>query len=329
MLRNKILILCLSSLLLAGFVIFALSAYQKGKNVMQRNFPREEKQVEEIPEVVSLILGGDVMLGRNVRERALLLKDYAYTTEKIKEFTKTSDIFFVNLENPVIKNCPNHNSGFKFCSPSEMLLGLNEAGVNVVSLANNHSMNYGSDGVGETKKFLESSAISAVGLDNLAVKEISGIKFGFLGFDFTVKSPTKEDYQLVSGSDKKVDFLLVGIHWGDEYKDKANSNQRKWARSMVLNGADIIAGHHPHWVEDFECLGGDGEAVNLKLCDGVVGKPVYYSLGNLIFDQMWSEETKKGLLVKLEINKNGISKEDRINIYIEKSGQPEVVDNFN
>jgi poly-gamma-glutamate synthesis protein (capsule biosynthesis protein) len=328
--RYKIFILCFLSLFLIAFVVIDFQLSQRPKNVLQNNsLVNEEIKVINL-NTVSLILGGDVMLGRNIRETALLLKDYAYTTENIKEFTKTSDIFFVNLENPVIINCPNHNGGFKFCAPSEMLLGLNEAGVNVVSLANNHSRNYGMEGLKETEEYLKSNLISAVGLNNLIIKESNGVKLGFLGFDFTVNSPTKEDYQLVSDSDKKVDFLVVGVHWGDEYKDKANPNQRKWARSMVANGADIITGHHPHWVENFECLNPEGtENVLSVLCDGVSGKPVYYSLGNLIFDQMWSEETKKGLLIKLEINKNGVIKEERVNTYIEKLGQPEIVNNPN
>jgi poly-gamma-glutamate synthesis protein (capsule biosynthesis protein) len=64
---------------------------------------------------------------------------------------------------------------------------------------------------------------------------------------------------------------------------------------------------------------------NDSVCDGITSKPIYYSLGNLVFDQMWSEETKKGMLVKLEIGKNGIIKEERIDTYIKNVGQPEIV----
>lgn len=326
--RLKTSILVLLLFLLSGFVVgLRLINVPKEENAsFQKDIPDGDMTRQKSLNA-TVIFGGDVMLGRNVRETALLLHDYSYTTERIKEYTRPSDIFFVNLENPVIEDCPNHFGGFTFCAPPKMLDGLSTAGVNIVSLANNHSGNYGISGLEETKLYLKDRLISFVGQDNFEIKEVNGIKFGFLGFDFTVKEMSNENLRLIEDLNSKVDFLIVGVHWGEEYKDKANSNQRKWARQMVSHGADIVVGHHPHWVQDFECLNDKGnDTISTSLCDGVSGKPVYYSLGNLIFDQMWSEETKKGMLVKLVIEKRGITQEERMKTYIEKTGQPRIED---
>lgn len=324
--RLKTSFLVLLLFLLSGFVVgLRLINYPKNENAsFQKDFPDGGTTGQESLNV-TVIIGGDVMLGRNVRETALSLNNYSYTTERIREYTRASDIFFVNLENPVIEDCPNHFGGFTFCAPPKMLEGLSMAGANIVSLANNHSGNYGKSGLEETKLYLKDSLISFVGQDNFEIKEVNGIKFGFLGFDFTVKEMSNDNLLLIEDSNSKVDFLIIGVHWGEEYKDKANTNQRKWAREMVGHGADIVVGHHPHWVQDFECLNDRGnDTISTSLCDGVLGKPVYYSLGNLIFDQMWSEETKKGMLVKLVIEKRGITQEERVNTYIEKPGQPRI-----
>ena len=86
--------------------------------------------------------------------------------------------------------------------------------------------------------------------------------------------------------------------------------QRDWATFMVEAGADVIAGHHPHWVQEIEYI------------DEV---PVYYSLGNFVFDQMWSEETKKGLVVKLTFEDGEIVNEELLPTYMSFHAQPEFV----
>ncbi len=284
---------------------------------------------DAVNDTVSVLFGGDVMLGRGVMQTTITKSDYSYPFEKIKDFTKESDIFFVNLENPIIDNCPENSDGLKFCASPGMIAGLRNAGINVVSVANNHSGNYGKSGITETKDFLERENIMVVGQSDLLIKEFGNFSIGFLGFDFTVKSPAESDYRLIKESDGKVDFLIIGVHWGEEYKSKANPYQRKWAREIVRDGADIIVGHHPHWIQDFECIGSDNnESIISSQCDGINGIPVYYSLGNLVFDQMWSEETKKGLLVKLELGKEGIKREEKYNTYMESIGQPEISSNF-
>ena len=264
------------------------------------------------PKPVSIILAGDVMLGRSVTIESLdKQKNPKYPFLKVADVFRQVDIVFVNLENPVVENCPRVEHGFTFCSPPQMLEGLSFSGVNVVTIANNHSLNFGPGGFEETKRHLNTYAIDAVGYGNLVIRKLGNTSIGFLGFDFLSSKPTTSDFNLIKQSNGKVDILIVGVHWGVEYESEPREFQREWARQMVRAGVDVISGHHPHWVQSDEVI------------DGV---PVYYSLGNFVFDQMWSEETKKGMLVELLIQNGEIKESNRMNTYISNWAQPEVVD---
>jgi len=260
----------------------------------------------------TIIFTGDIMLGRSVMGASLDNNDPLYPFRHVADVIKSSDITFVNLENPIVGDCQRHVGGFKFCTTAEIAKGLNFAGIDIVTLANNHSGNYGQLGFEETKKYLANDGIKYVGDGNLEIIEKKGIKFGFLGFNYTFGSDNlDEDLDLIIDSDSKVDVLIVGSHWGEEYKDVGNSFQKVVAKKMVENGADVIIGHHPHWVQDMQDLN---------------GKPVYYSLGNFIFDQMWSEETKKGLVVKMTFEGKELVKREEFKTYIQNIGQPIIID---
>lgn len=269
------------------------------------------------PKLIKLFLVGDVMLGRTVMTTSLdKHSDPTYPFLNVADRMREADIVFVNLENPIVEGCPRHYDGFKFCADPKMVEGLVYAGVDVVTLANNHSRNYGQDGLRETVKFLSDVGIKSTGLDELIVVDEGGTKFGFLGFDFLSNVPRDEDFSLVKRSDEQVDVLVVGVHWGWEYQDTANQNQRQWARQLVENGADLVVGHHPHWVQPFDyAQGKDGEM-----------KPVYYSLGNFVFDQMWSRKTREGLALELVYENEKLVSEGKLPIYMENWAQPEFIE---
>jgi len=255
-----------------------------------------------------IILTGDIMLGRSVMATSLLRKNVNYPFEKVAKILKSADITAGNLENPITKDCPISNDGFKFCTSPEMAEGLIFAGVDVVSLANNHTTNYGNDGFIQTKNYLKNENVDFVGDKNLVIKEVNGIKFGFLGMDFVVNKPTEIDYEFIKESKKNVDVLIVMLHWGVEYTSSPTATQKLIAKKIIESGADVIAGGHPHWPQDIEYI---------------EGKPVFYSLGNFVFDQSWSEETKKGLVVKLRYQGNKLLGVDKMPIYMKNFGQPE------
>ncbi len=102
------------------------------------------------------------------------------------------------------------------------------------------------------------------------------------------------------------DIVIVSFHWGEEYTKTITSHQKELAHIAIESGADVVVGHHPHWVQEKEIYH---------------DKPVYYSLGNFVFDQMWSEETRKGVLLKLVFNGRALVGEELLPILIFDFGQ--------
>jgi len=311
--RKFFLLLIFASLVF--FVFISFFNKQTSVQVIETIITEKQSEPDQDDSLISLIFTGDVMLGRSVMAETAKVNDVNYPFLKVADKLKSADLVFVNLENPIINNCPAHIGGFKFCSPPTSVDALKNAGINVVTLANNHSSNYGEDGVEQTVSLLEKNGIAVTGLGNLAIRQIKGVKFGFLGFDKSQQTApvlSKSEIELITSSDKEVDVLIVAMHWGVEYQSTALPGVKKLARELVVNGADAVVGHHPHWVQDFEYID---------------GKPVYYSLGNFVFDQMWSEETKKGMVVSLTYDQSEIKKEEISYTYIRYLGQPEFVNN--
>ncbi|OGM19987.1 hypothetical protein A2714_04940 [Candidatus Woesebacteria bacterium RIFCSPHIGHO2_01_FULL_38_9] len=324
-----------------GFLLLIL-LYSSSKSPIENNSGRKSgnslsPKSDTIPNSdVSILLTGDVMLGRTVMIKSLESGDPNYPFLKVAGTLRSADITFVNLENPIIANCPKYESGFIFCALPAMVKGLTFAGIDVVNLANNHSRNFGEKGLEETVKILKDNGILATGLGRLVTIERDGQVFGFLGFDFTVKNLTEADLKLIKESDTKVDILIVAVHWGVEYTSTPTKQQREWARQMADAGADVISGHHPHWVQGIECfekpkgvdtippLGWNRFTPQDNTCPSN-STLVYYSLGNFVFDQMWSEETKKGMVVELNFLDSELQSINQQKTYMFKSGQPQFV----
>lgn len=314
--KKYFLISSLISLILIGaiFLIFILNRQTPNNNAgfdyrgLIASFNDKSGQIKPIKNT-KIIFGGDVMLGRSVEITSRQNENFNYPFLGVVNYLNSADIVLVNLENPIVENCPARDSGLTFCANPEMLEGLNYSGINVVNLANNHINNYGESGIVSTRKFLAINNIGHTGLGELYVTLVNGVRFGFLGFNRaeSFRSLTDTELKLVSESRKNVDVLIVAMHWGNEYYDKANAYQRETARILVENGADVIVGHHPHWVQDWE-----------KIND----TPVYYSLGNFVFDQMWSEKTRQGMLVELTFQGDEIIEQKFVDTYIDQLGQP-------
>ena len=101
------------------------------------------------------------------------------------------------------------------------------------------------------------------------------------------------------------------MHAGTEYTRKPNQRQIDFARAAIDAGADIVIGHHPHWIQDIEIY---------------QGKPIFYSLGNFVFDQMWSQETREGLIVKIQISNAKVQKAELMPIIIDNYCCPRLAD---
>jgi poly-gamma-glutamate synthesis protein (capsule biosynthesis protein) len=258
---------------------------------------------------VTLIAVGDIMLGRMVNVQMLKYKDFKYPFSKTASFTSSANITFGNLESPLINNCPTTSVGMIFCGRPESIGGLKFAGFDVLSVANNHILNYGQEGHRQTIELLNKNNILPSNSNQLIKLQANNLTFGFLSFDL-VTYPKTAVVEEVKKNANKVDVLVVSLHWGNEYEKEPREWQKTLARQIIDSGAKIILGHHPHVTQPTEQYHG-----------GLI----FYSLGNFVFDQPWSEETKKGKIAKVVFEGKKIKSFEEIPIYIEDYSQPKIV----
>lgn len=253
---------------------------------------------------IRVLFGGDVMMSRYVGALAHARKDPANPMRSIAALLSSADIAFVNLEAPFSDRGKPPGEGMVFKSAPEMIQGLELAGIDIVSTANNHARDCGAYGIAFTLDWLASHGIAAVGTgrDTSAahagvVLERSGIRFGFLAYTYDQKNGNytdSDDRVAVIDEDqacadiralrKRADVIIVSMHAGTEYQPKPNEQQRRFARFAIDTGAQVVVGHHPHVVQPAESYRG-----------GVI----FYSLGNLVFDQFQRRETRQGVLAEV------------------------------
>lgn len=252
-------------------------------------------------QVSNFLFFGDIMLDRNVAAKisksgvAPLLDGLA---GEEKRFFIGSDLISANLEGAVTNSGEHYppiaSNDFAF-SP-ETVSELKKYNFNFFNIANNHLIDQGDKGLQETRVNLKNLGINFSGCADAQigggcsgkVVEINGIKVAMLGFsmvyhDFDLSAAQK----IITEYKKQTDLVVVNIHWGVEYKHQYNTTQETIAHALVDSGADIIIGHHPHVVQGLEVYN---------------DKPIFYSLGNFIFDQYFSSDTQQALAVGLSID---------------------------
>lgn len=250
------------------------------------------------PEPVRLLAVGDVMLGRNVEN--LMKKEGAdYPFEKIKPFFDTFDFVFANLEGPIpTKHRPTPSGSTQFSFTKDTGETLKRNSVDIVSLANNHTFDYGKENFENTRRVLASVGVLAAGSQRSAdpiyavTTTIKENPFTFIAlndvFGILDVPAAIETVNQLSGSGS---FVFATIHWGDEYKLVGNKRQVDIAHKLIDAGADVIVGHHPHVVQHIELY---------------KEKPIFYSLGNFIFDQYFSQNTQEGLAVGMAVHEKHV-----------------------
>lgn len=265
-------------------------------------------------DLITLIATGDYGVVREVNYKTVTYNDFNWAVEDFAPLLKSSDITLINLEGPIIYNCPIQHSGFTFCGDYRHVQGLNYAGIDVVNVANNHAGNYGIDGVNQTKEILNDNNILISGVENknIVYKRVKNINFAFLGYN-DIGSQVG-----ISGADilqikrdiieakKNADVVVVSFHWGVEYTTEITNRQVELAHNAVDNGADLIIGNHSHWIQPMEIY---------------KNKLIMFAHGNFIFDQMWSEETKEGIIGEYVFYKNNLVDAVFYPVYIKDYGK--------
>jgi poly-gamma-glutamate synthesis protein (capsule biosynthesis protein) len=269
------------------------------------------------PDTWSLLSGGDVMIGRVVNINALKYKDYDWPYKNISSLLSSADFTFVNLESPVIINCPMKNTGMIFCGNLDHIPAIQRSGIDAVSISNNHMFNQGKSGLETTLATLQNNKLMAVGAPNPSYVRIKNTNVAFLAYtdvECYTGIPCVNEEQIKSDiavAKNNSDLIVIMYHWGVEYHDYPSQRQIEIAHMSIDAGADLILGNHPHWIQPFEVY---------------KDKLIVYSHGNLVFDQMWSEKTREGIMVEYIFNKNNLVDVKLHPVKIEDYGQPRLME---
>ena len=297
----------------------------------------------------TFLAGGDIMLSRNVAAAIQKNNDVDLPFRNIADILKSTDFNFANLESPVAPFAKNQIIGghsLLFGAPAGYIKGLADFKFKILNLANNHAFDQGLLGIKATRAALDNLNIQYEGAgDNLdqawqpAIVEAYGIKIGFIGASYASvndSGKTTNNYvarigdlenlkSSIQNLKSKSDFIVVTMHAGTEYTKTPNATQAAFARAAIDDGADMVIGSHPHWVQTIEKYNSSPphpgckkssfdnpitekdkvKYQSLDLGSGCGGKYIFYSLGNFIFDQAWSQETKEGLTLKITLSKSG------------------------
>lgn len=266
---------------------------------------------------IVLTATGDIIPARSVNAQVIKHGDYKWPYLNIAEITRNSDLTFINLESPLINNCPVTDEGMIFCGDAKNVEGLVFIGADIASLANNHAGNYGAEAVQNTIDLLNKNGILTTGTDGPVFKEIKGMKFAFLGYNDIEKNQTgisnadeEKIKREIADAKKEADIIVVTFHWGAEYRELPDERQKFLGYLAIDAGADLIIGNHPHWVQPVEIY---------------KDKIITYAHGNFIFDQMWSEETKTGVVGRYTFYGKKLIDVEFLPVYIENYGQPRIL----
>jgi len=250
----------------------------------------------------TILVFGDMMLDRLVRQK-INENGTGYPFSLIHELLSGNDIVFANAEG----SFTNFNSitigklsaPLEFTFDPKMLPILKNLGFTLLGQTNNHSLDFGENGFTESLAAIKAAGIDYVGdptNKNIVpyVKEINGEKIAFIGYSEFAYQGLDNVLAAIRQAKKEFSYIIVYGHWGTEYNFGFTVSQQKAARAFIDAGADMVFASHPHVIEPLEIY---------------KNKPIFYSLGNFIFDQSSSGPTSDGLAVRVRLNTNAVQYE--------------------
>ena len=283
---------------------------------------------------VVISIAGDVLLDRGVAT-AIEKNGAAYPYGGVAALFKGDDITVANLETPLTdaEGGAMKPSRFVFKASTDNTAQLKAAGFDVLMLANNHTMDYLSAGLSDTMAVLDGAGLlhAGAGENASSIKpcfiDKNGVRIGVLsysslppeGFMFAENEATIAYARAGFLDDMKsdiveaawlCDFLLVYFHWGTEYNHDVNEMQIEIAHAAVDSGASAVIGTHPHVLQGKEIYN---------------NAPIYYSVGNFVFDKQIPEGTDIALIVQLTVNRRGVIEITELPVIIENC-RPQIAD---
>jgi poly-gamma-glutamate synthesis protein (capsule biosynthesis protein) len=266
---------------------------------------------------VQIMFVGDLMFDRGIRHYANKNGGNNYIFEKISDSLLQNDLVVANLEGPITDNrsissgtVPGSANNYIFTFDKSLPRTLFTQNIRLVSLANNHILNFNTAGVKSTKSYLDKENINYFGAPHETdplFQNIGGLKIAFVSFNQFIENNPEEIEQQIKNAKQNSDLVFVFAHWGNEYETKESGHQQNLGHRFVDAGADFVVGSHPHVIQP-------SEEYN--------GKKIYYSLGNFIFDQYFEENVRNGMGVQVSINKETKQLSFKeIKFYLQSNGQ--------
>lgn len=304
---------------LASFGIPKLSG--KPNNQAQ---PAASSNVEEPKDItINMAVIGDIMSHesnfKDAYDKDKKSYDFSYVFEDIKDYIQSADIAIGNLETTFSGADVGYSGYPTFNTPEQLAQNLVDLGLDVVSTANNHSLDKRYAGIESTLNELDKVNLSHTGTyrsveeqNTILTKNVNGINIAFLSFTYGTNGipvPKGKEYcinlideeltldQIAKAKELNPDLICVSMHWGEEYKLKQNKTQEQLADFLFKNGVDIILGSHPHVLEPMEKR-------TITLDDGTKKDGfLIYSLGNFMSGQV-IENTMNTIILQLQITKH-------------------------
>jgi len=250
-------------------------------------------------DIPTIVFTGDIMLAREV-ERIMGVTNPRYPFRGVENLLSHADVVVGNFEGSVPKeHIETPDFGFRFSVRNEFLQTLQDVGFDILSLANNHSFDFGEEGYMNTKERCIEISLACVGKSGSAESfsvttlQSGNTTIGLFMLEVVTVFPETEDIVSVFAElVRQTDVQIVYVHWGTEYEKNHSASQEILAHTLIDAGADAIIGHHPHVVQDIEIYH---------------DRPIFYSLGNFVFDQYFDQDVQEGLIVQLEIREQHLS----------------------
>ena len=285
----------------------AISAESVYGNV---NVPIEISTPEPIISITVSVVG-DCTLGTDENfNRSTSLNAYYekngpdYFLKNVKSIFETDDLTIANLEGTFTDSTSRADKTYAFKGPSEYVNILTRGSVEAVTVANNHSRDYGTQSLADTRTTLDTAGVTHFGYDSTAVVDVKGVKVGLIGIyeliDHTGRAQQVKDH-IAKVKSEGADVVIVIFHWGIERDAAPNSHQTTLARLAIDEGADLVCGHHPHVLQGIEVY---------------KGKNIVYSLGNFCFGGNSNPGDKDTMIFQqtFTLTKDGLKEDNITNI---------------
>lgn len=274
---------------LAGY--FALSFFNAGLGSFFSSFLRTDTE--------GVLFTGDVMLARSVEARIHEVGENHFF-DKVLSLHRTARFIVGNFEASIPEeHARTPDFTFHFSVDPALLSLLTKAGFTHMTLANNHANDFGTSARENTARLLDENSITPFGNpDGASTSSVTyihenGRTIALVGMQTVTQNPVYSDISaLMSTVRKNSDIQIAVVHWGTEYSLTHTPDQEAFAQFLVKEGFDAIIGHHPHVVEDV---------------GSVQGVPVFYSLGNYVFDQYFDPTVETGLTVKVSVSDTALT----------------------